>query len=152
MVKAFDRFRFFTSQFCANIPIPCFLTFAILVSLHPVTSRIAFPQLNWLGSLTESLKFQHLTWGKDQEEKQQQEDEKEARKRVGLGLSHLLTKLVVLTVDPAWRSFLTTLEWPLEDAIISAVFPNCEEVEGCLITHGDESYTENNSCHSIIIF
>ena len=37
------------------------------------------------------------------------------------------TSLVVLTVAPAWRNFLTTLEWPLEDAIISAVFPNYEE-------------------------
>jgi len=33
------------------------------------------------------------------------------------------TSLVVLTVAPAWRSFLTTLEWPLRDAIISAVEP-----------------------------
>jgi len=39
---------------------------------------------------------------------------------------HLYTWLVVLTVEPAWRSFLTTLEWPLEDAIISAVVPFCE--------------------------
>ena len=56
--------------------------------------------------------------------------------------------LVVLTVALAWRSFLTTLEWPLKDAIISAVAPliSCEEVwrAGCLITvHGDKSYTEN---------
>jgi len=53
-------------------------------------------------------------------------------------------------VVPAWRSFLTTLEWPLEDAIIGAVTPPCEEVwrEGCLITvHGDKLYTENTkSC------
>ena len=40
------------------------------------------------------------------------------------------TVLVVLTVDPAWRSFPTTLEWPLEDAIISAVVSPCETVEG----------------------
>ena len=39
------------------------------------------------------------------------------------------TLLVVLTVALAWRSFLTTLEWPLEDAVISAVSPLCEEVE-----------------------
>jgi len=62
------------------------------------------------------------------------------------------TSLVVLTVAPAWRSFLATLEWPLEDAIIRAVAPSlsCEEVwrEECLITiHGDKSYTENSkSC------
>ena len=60
------------------------------------------------------------------------------------------TLLVGLTVAPAWRSFLTTLEWPLKDAIISAVAPLifCEEVwrEGCLITvHGDKSYTANTS-------
>ena len=42
----------------------------------------------------------------------------------------LYTLLVVSTVAPALRSFLTTLERPLEDAIISAVFPYCEEVEG----------------------
>ena len=36
---------------------------------------------------------------------------------------HLYTLLAVLTVAPAWRSFLTTLEWPLEDASISAVSP-----------------------------
>ena len=29
----------------------------------------------------------------------------------------------MLTVAPAWRSFLTTLELPEKDAIISAVFP-----------------------------
>ena len=40
------------------------------------------------------------------------------------------TVLVVLTVDPAWRSFPTTMEWPLEDAIISAVVSPCETVEG----------------------
>ena len=40
----------------------------------------------------------------------------------------IYTKLVVLTVASVWRSFLTTLEWPLEDAIISAVSPFCEEV------------------------
>ena len=45
------------------------------------------------------------------------------------------TSLVVLTVAPAWRSFLTTREWPLRDAIISAVFPNCEEE--CV--HADQS-------------
>ena len=60
------------------------------------------------------------------------------------------TSLVVLTVAPAWRSFLATLEWPLEDAIIRAVAPPCEEVwrGGCLITiHRDTSYTENSkSC------
>jgi len=58
------------------------------------------------------------------------------------------TSLVVLTMAPAWRSFLTTLEWPLKDAIISAVAPPlpCEEVwrEGCFITvHGDNlSHTQ----------
>ena len=60
------------------------------------------------------------------------------------------TSLAVLTVAPAWRSFLTTLEWPLRDAIISAVTLPCEEVwrEGCLIAvHRDKSYTENTkSC------
>jgi len=40
------------------------------------------------------------------------------------------TQSVVLIVDPAWRSFLTTLEWPLEDAIIREVVPplSCEEL------------------------
>jgi len=42
------------------------------------------------------------------------------------------TLLVVLTVAPSWRSFLITLEWPLEDAIISAVAPFCEEMEGAM--------------------
>jgi len=60
------------------------------------------------------------------------------------------TSLVVLTVARAWRSFLTTLEWPLRDAIISAVNPSFEEVwrEECHISvHGDKSYTENTkSC------
>jgi len=36
---------------------------------------------------------------------------------------HLYTLLAVLTVAPAWRSLLTTLEWPSEDASISAVSP-----------------------------
>ena len=40
------------------------------------------------------------------------------------------TMFVVLTEAPAWRSFFTTPEWPLEDAIISAVSSPCEEVEG----------------------
>ena len=41
--------------------------------------------------------------------------------------------LAVLTVAPPWRSFLTTLEWPLKDAIISAVAPplSCEEARRC---------------------
>ena len=59
------------------------------------------------------------------------------------------TLFAVLTVAPAWRSFLTTLEWPLKDAIIRAVAPplSCEEAwRECLITvHGDKSYTENNT-------
>ena len=38
------------------------------------------------------------------------------------------TFLAVLTVAPAWRSFLTIPEWPLEDAIISAVAQHCETV------------------------
>ena len=45
-------------------------------------------------------------------------------------LTFAYTLLAVLTVASAWRSFLTTLEWPLEDAVISAVSPFCEEVEG----------------------
>jgi len=36
-------------------------------------------------------------------------------------------------VAPALRSFLTTLEWPLEDATVSAVSPSCDKVEGCFI-------------------
>ena len=38
-----------------------------------------------------------------------------------------LTWLVVLTVASAWRSTLTTLGWPLQDAKIKAVDPFCEE-------------------------
>ena len=56
------------------------------------------------------------------------------------------TSLAVLTVAPAWRSFLITLQWPLRDAIIRAVAPPCEEMwkEVCLITvHADKSYIEN---------
>ena len=45
----------------------------------------------------------------------------------------LFTLVVVLTVAPALRSFLTTLEWPLEDATVSAVSPSCDKVEGCFI-------------------
>ena len=60
------------------------------------------------------------------------------------------TSLVALTVACAWRSFLITPEWPLKDAIISAVSPSCEEVcrEASLITvHGDKSHIENSkSC------
>ena len=49
-------------------------------------------------------------------------------------LTFAFTLLVVLTVAPNWRSFLTTLEWPLEDAVISAVFPFCVEVEEYIIS------------------
>jgi len=64
----------------------------------------------------------------------------------------LYTSLIVLTLAPAWRSFFTTLEWPLRDAIVSAVALPCEEVwrEGCLITvHGDKSYTDNTKSHVV---
>ena len=53
--------------------------------------------------------------------------------------------LVVLTVAPAWRSFLTTLEWPLKDAIISAVVPplSCEEVwRDVLLLYMETSHTQ----------
>ena len=45
-------------------------------------------------------------------------------------LTFAYTLLVVLTVVPALRSFPTTLEWPLKDAIVSAVYPSYEVVEG----------------------
>ena len=54
------------------------------------------------------------------------------------------TWLVMLTVAPAWRSFLTTLEWPLEEAIISAVVPSCKEVEGGI--GGQVTYIEYMYC------
>ena len=54
------------------------------------------------------------------------------------------TSLVVLTVARAWRSFFTTLEWPLRDATISAVAPPCEEVwrEGGHITNMETCHTQ----------
>jgi len=64
-------------------------------------------------------------------------------------LTFTYTSLVVLTVAPAWRSFLTTLEWPLRDAIISAVLPCCETVEeGCHISsHGEQvTYRKYQCC------
>jgi len=47
-------------------------------------------------------------------------------------MQNIFTQLVVSTIVSSLRSFLTTLEWPLEDAIISAVAPFCEEMEGAM--------------------
>ena len=65
---------------------------------------------------------------------------------------HLYTWLVVLTVAPAWRSLLTTLEWPLEDASISAVSPLWETVEGCYIkSHGEQDTYRKYMCYDYLL-
>lgn len=58
-----------------------------------------------------------------------------------LRLQGLFTSVVVLTVAPAWRSFLTTFEWPLEDAMISAVSPPCTKQREHYLIWG-ESYEQ----------
>jgi len=92
-----------------------------------------------MGSLKENLP-------KGQERREREEDSRrEERKGEGGGelwdlrsmkhLQCLLTLSAVLTLAPACP-FLTTLEWPLEDAVISAVSPICEEVQGRNVLKG----------------
>ena len=58
----------------------------------------------------------------------------------------------MLTVAPAWRSLLTTLEWPLEDASISAVSPLWETEEGCHIrSHGEQDTYRKYMCYDYLL-
>ena len=51
-----------------------------------------------------------------------------------------LTCEVALATAPPWRSTLTTLEWPLQDATIRGVIPSCDGVWRGLSPYKEQSH------------